>query len=50
MELASDDLTQIEQPRYPDQDEVYEWACHLAYGQFHIDELKDGTAKRILGF
>jgi hypothetical protein len=46
--VALDDITKIEQPYYPDSDLVYKWACHLAYGQFHIDELKDGTARRII--
>ena len=48
MPLSSNDLTKIETPFYPDKDLVYKWACHLAYGQFHIDELKDGTAWRII--
>lgn len=38
------DLSLIETPRYPTEDERYAWACHLAYGQFHITELKDGSA------
>lgn len=42
------DLTKIETPYYPDEDKLYSWACHIAYGQFHTDELKNGTAKRIL--
>ena len=46
--VALDDITKIEQPYYPDSDLVYKWACHLAYGQFHIDELKNGTATKIL--
>jgi len=42
------DLTQIETPYYPSNDKRYAWACHLAYGQFHIKELKDGSAKQKL--
>jgi hypothetical protein len=46
--VSSIDLTQIEKPYYPDDDKLYSWACHLAYGQFHIDELKSGEALRYL--
>ena len=46
--VTSQDLSKIETPFYPDKDLVYAWACHLAYGQFHINELKDGSAWRIL--
>jgi len=42
------DLSQIEKPYHPHQDKLHAWACHLAYGQFHNDELSDGTAARIL--
>jgi hypothetical protein len=38
------DLTKIETPYYPSDDKRYAWACHLAYGQFHLRELKDGSA------
>lgn len=46
--VANTDLTKIETPWFPDPDQQHAWACHLAYGQFHINELKDGTAARIL--
>jgi len=48
MPVTLQDLSQIEKPYYPSKDLVYKWACHLAYGQFHIDELKSGQAKAIL--
>lgn len=46
--VANTDLSQIDQPYWPDTDKIHAWACHLAYGQFHVRELKDGTALRIL--
>lgn len=46
--VANRDLTMIETPWWPDKDLIVAWAAHLAYGQFHIDELKNGTAYRIL--
>ena len=42
------DLSQIENPYYADKDKLYEWGCHLAYGQFHVSEIKTGKAKRML--
>ena len=42
------DLSQIEKPYYPDDDKLYEWGCHLAYGQFHISEIKTGQVQRML--
>jgi hypothetical protein len=42
------DLSQIDTPYYPDWDKLYAWGCHLAYGQFHVSELRDGTALKIL--
>jgi hypothetical protein len=41
-------LNQIEKPYYPDSDKLYSWACHLTYGQFHVSELKDGSALKKL--
>jgi len=46
--VASQDLSQIDSPYYPDQDKLYAWACHLSYGQFHVDEMKTGKAKYLL--
>jgi len=46
--VANQDLSLIETPYWLDQDKLYAWACHLAYGQFHISELQNGTAYRIL--
>lgn len=46
--VAATDLAQIETPFYPDDDLRYQWACHLAYGQFHTSELANGAASKIL--
>ena len=46
--VASQSLKDIEKLFIPTQDEVEEWAAHLAYCQFTEPEMKDGTAWRIL--
>jgi hypothetical protein len=46
--VCDKDLSLIETPTVQDEHKIYKWACHLAYGQFHNDELKNGTAYRIL--
>lgn len=42
------DLSKIETPYYPECCQLYKWAKYLAYGQFHTNELKDGTALKII--
>jgi hypothetical protein len=46
--VCDKDVSLIECPTRQDEHKIYKWACHLAYGQFHIDEFKNGTAWRIL--
>lgn len=46
--VAAQDLSQIDSPYWAEEDKIHAWACHLAYGQFHVNELQDGTAYRIL--
>lgn len=46
--VANRDLNLIDNPYWPDQDKLHAWACHLAYGQYHVSELRNGTAYRML--
>lgn len=46
--VSLQDLSKIETPFYASEEELDKWARHLAYGQFHVRELKDGSAKRKL--
>lgn len=46
--VANLNLARIDRPWFPDRDEILQWAYHLAYGQFHIDEFKNGTAEKII--
>jgi hypothetical protein len=46
--VALQDLSKIETPYYADKDKLYAWGCHLAYGQYHIDELRNGQAMEML--
>lgn len=46
--VANRDLAHINSPEWPSDDKLHAWVCHLAYGQFHRNELEDGTAYRIL--
>lgn len=44
--VANTDLAKIENPSWPDQDLRDRWAAWLAYKQWHVRELADGTALR----
>jgi hypothetical protein len=46
--VASKSLEQVDDAVWPSEDLRYQWACHLAYAQFHNRELEDGTAARQL--
>ena len=46
--VSEKNITNIETPYMPDIDLVHRWAFGLAYGQYHIDELKDGSAYKLL--
>jgi len=46
--VSNTDLTKIDNPWWPDRDQILAWAYHLAYAQFHIDEFKNGRAEHIL--
>ena len=46
--VSLQDISKIQTPYYPDQDKLYAWGCHLAYGQFHNSELKNGKAMELL--
>lgn len=46
--VGNKDLSQIENPFWPTSEEIYTWACHLAYCQYSVREIRDGTAFRML--
>ncbi len=46
--VANRELSKIENPFYPDQDLLDAWCHSMAYGQYHVRELKNGTAFRMM--
>lgn len=46
--VSLQDLSKIETPRIPTEDEREAWLRHLSYSQFTFTEMTDGTAWRIL--
>lgn len=46
--VCDKDIANIETPKKCSDEVRYKWACHLAYGQFHISEMQKGKAYRML--
>ena len=46
--VANTALSKIEDPFYPDKDRLMAWCHSMAYGQYHVRELKNGTAFRMM--
>ena len=46
--VANRDLSRMDDPFYPDQDLLMSWCHSMAYGQYHVKELKNGTAFRMM--
>lgn len=46
--VAEKHIENIENPYFPNSDLIHTWASGLAYGQYHIDELKDGSAYKLI--
>ena len=46
--VALQDLSLIDSPYYADSDKLHAWGCHLAYGQFHVNEMKSGKVFDII--
>lgn len=45
--VCSRNFSKIENPYLPDREQVDKWLHWLAYCQYHVDELKNGTAYKI---
>ena len=46
--VALQDLSLIDSPYYANSDKLHAWGCHLAYGQFHVNEMKSGKVFDII--
>lgn len=46
--VSSTDLSEVENPKFPSDDEREAWLRHLSYSQFTFSEMSDGTAWTIL--
>jgi hypothetical protein len=46
--VAERQIANIENPFMPDPEMIFQWASGLAYGQYHIDELKNGSVYKLI--
>jgi hypothetical protein len=46
--VANRDLSKMDTPFYPDLDLLMAWCHSMAYGQYHVRELRNGTAFRMM--
>jgi len=46
--VANRDLSQMDTPFYPDPDLLMAWCHSMAYGQYHVRELQNGTAFKMM--
>jgi len=46
--VANRDLSKMESVFYPDRDLLMAWCHSMAYGQYHVKELKNGTAFKMM--
>ena len=46
--VANRELSKIENPFYPDRDLLMAWCHSMAYGQYHVRELTNGVAFRMM--
>ena len=46
--VANRELSRIEDAFYPDQDLLMAWCHSMAYGQYHVKELRNGTAFKMM--
>jgi len=46
--VSEKQIEKVENPYFPDKDLIFDWACHLAYGQVSSFEFENGHAYRLL--
>lgn len=46
--LTLTDLSRLSNPYFPQEELIYKQACNLAYGQFTLEEIENGTAYKLI--